>query len=231
MHNALYIIHFFIPLHIIIKKTKINMKSIINSKNALSALFLIPLLTSAISFTMTNDVNYAVPTSIYMVCYFTLGLAYFYLATTENEYIINKKQKVSMYILFTYYLVWDALICRLLNLINKDWKVIKVVTDLCGDEKIGSIAGLFIYAIFGFIHIVAFLMFIWGIPTKKSYKWGLTLAFFIPMIESSILPFTQNIAENIIVYSNMIYNIAQIISNGLMLFLITKAYKPENRIK
>ena len=77
------------------------MKTIINAKNALALIFLIPILTSAISFAIPNGVNYRIPTVIYLCCNLISGLSCLYLVCTENEFITNRKQKISMYILTT----------------------------------------------------------------------------------------------------------------------------------
>ena len=125
-----------------------------------------------------------------------------------------------MYILSAYYLVWDALICRLLSLINNDWNVIKIATDLCGDETIGVTIGSLVYVVFGIIYYVAFLMFVWGIPAKKSYKWLITLIFFTPMIADVVCAINE-----IWDYRDLITQTFNIACKGLMLYLVLKAYK------
>ena len=78
-----------------------------------------------------------------------------------------------------------------------------------------------VYAFFGLFLWVGFLMFIWGIPTKKSQRWLLTLVLFTPYIVDIICPFLAIEAD----YRYMIVDTLQIASYGTMLYLTLKAYK------
>ena len=146
------------------------MNAIINSKNALSALFLIPILESAIAMAMPQNGISVTHVLINVVLSLLLGLACFYLAKTDNEYITSKSQRIGMYILSAYSIVLEVIVWRLLVLINEDWSLINLLVQLCGDMSIGATIGGIIYSIFDLTYIVAFLMFIWGIPASKSYK-------------------------------------------------------------
>ena len=115
-------------------KTNITMKTIINAKNALALLFLIPILSSAVSFAIPNDINYRIPTVIYLCCNLISGLSCLYLARTENEFTTNRKQKISMYILTICYLIFNGLISRFLSLINENYSLYNMVSNVCADE-------------------------------------------------------------------------------------------------
>ena len=206
------------------------MKTIINAKNALSLLFLIPILTSAISFAMPNDINYKIPTAIYLCCNLISGLSCLYLARTKNEFIINRKQKISMYILTTYYIIYIGLISRFLSLLNEKYSLYNMVSNVCTDETMTIIYTSMIYGFFGLFFLVGFLMFIWGIPTKKSQRWLITLVLCMPYIYDIMWPFLTPIIENIVEYRYMIFNTLEIASYGLMLYLILKAYKTKINI-
>lgn len=197
------------------------MKTIINSKNALCLLFLIPILTTAISFVIPSDINYKIPTAIYLCCYLILGLSCCYLAYSPNEFIVNRKQKASMYILAIDYLIFDCLINRFLSLISENYKIYAIVSNICADETMTLTYTSLVYAFFGIFFWVGFLMFIWGIPTKKSQRWLLTLVLFTPYIVDIICPFFK--IETY--YRHMIVDTLQIASYGTMLYLTLKAYK------
>ena len=201
------------------------MKTIINAKNAFAILFLIPILTSAISFIMPSDINDKIPTATYLCCYLISGISCLYLACSKNEFIITKKQKASMYILAIYYLILDGLISRSLSLISENYTLYNMVSNVCADETMINIYTSMIYAFFGLIYWIGFLMFIWGIPTKKSYRWLLTLIFFIPSIVHIICPFLASTIENIFEYRDMIIQTFDIACWGLMFYITRYAYK------
>jgi hypothetical protein len=205
------------------------MKTIINSKNALSALFLIPILRSSIAMAMPQDGNLIIIGLINMTCYLLVGLACFYLAKTDNEYITNKSQRIGMYILSAYSIILEVIAWRLLVLIDMDWNLINFLVQLCGNMPIGVTIGSIIYIIFDLTYIVAFLMFIWGIPASKSYKTLITIVFFAPLIFDIVLQTTT--AENIADYKDLIVRTFNIASDGLMLYLVFKAYKRKNEIE
>ena len=213
------------------------MNAIINSKNALSALFLIPILRSAFVIAIPKEDNFITLGLINMTCYLLIGLACFYLAKTDNEYITSKKQRIGMYILSAYSIVLEAIIWRLLVLINEDWSLINLLVQLCGDISIGATVGGLIYGIFDLTYIVAFLMFIWGIPASKSYKTLITIVFFAPLIPDiiwgvqSILELQTTIDENIMNHKDLITRTFNIASDGLMFCLVFKAYKQKNEIE
>ena len=87
-----------------------------------------------------------------------------------------------------------------------------------------SVLILIPYPFLGLFFYIIFLMFIWGIPTKKSTKWLLTLLFFTPYIVRGVTPILEVSTE----YQDLIYQTFDITCYGLMLFLVTKAYKKEN---
>jgi hypothetical protein len=205
------------------------MKTIINSKNALSALFLIPILRSSIAMAMPQDGNLIIIGLINMTCYLLVGLACFYLAKTDNEYITNKSQRIGMYILSAYSIILEVIAWRLLVLIDMDWNLINFLVQLCGNMPIGVTIGSIIYIIFDLTYIVAFLMFIWGIPASKSYKTLITIVFFAPLIFDIVLQTTT--AENIADYKDLIVRTFNIASDGLMFYLVFKAYKRKNEIE
>ena len=205
------------------------MKTIINSKNALSALFLIPILRSSIAMAMPQDGNLIIIGLINMTCYLLVGLACFYLAKTDNEYITNKSQRIGMYILSAYSIILEVIAWRLLVLINEDWNLINFLVQLCGNMPIGVTIGSIIYVIFDLTYIVAFLMFIWGIPASKSYKTLITIIFFAPLIFDIVLQTTT--AENIADYKDLIVRTFNIASDGLMFYLVFKTYKRKNEIE
>ena len=207
------------------------MNAIINSKNALSALFLIPILKSAIAMAVPKEGNFVTLTLINMTCSLLVGLACFYLAKTDNEYVTSKKQRIAMYILSAYSIVLEAIVWRLLILINEDWNIMHFFTQLYGNETIGVAIGATIYGIFDLAYLVAFVMFIWGIPASKSYKSLITTVFFIPLILSVIISLLTSTAENTADYGDLIIKTFNIASDGLMFYLVFKAYKRKNEIE
>ena len=213
------------------------MNAIINSKNALSALFLIPILESAIAMAMPQNGISVTHVLINVVLSLLLGLACFYLAKTDNEYVTTKKQRIGMYILSAYSIVLEVIVWRLLVLINEDWNILYFFTQLFGDETIGTTIGGTLYGLFDLAYIVAFLMFIWGIPTSKWYKTLITIVFFAPLIPDiiwgvqSILELQTTIVENIMNHKDLITRTFNIASDGLMFYLIFKAYKRKNEIE
>lgn len=207
------------------------MNAIINSKNALSALFLIPILKSAIAMAVPKEGNFVTLTLINMTCSLLVGLACFYLAKTDNEYVTSKKQRIAMYILSAYSIVLEAIVWRLLILINEDWNIMHFFTQLYGNETIGVAIGATIYGIFDLAYLVAFVMFIWGIPASKSYKSLITTVFFIPLILSVIISLLTSTAENTADYRDLIIKTFNIMSDGLMFYLVFKAYKIKNEIE
>jgi len=207
------------------------MNAIINSKNALSALFLIPILKSAIAMAMPKEGNSVTLGLIYMFLYLVVGLACFYLAKTDNEYITTKKQRIGMYILSAYSIVLEVIVWRLLVLINEDWNILYFFTQLFGDETIGTTIGGTLYGLFDLAYLVAFVMFIWGIPTSKSYKTLITIVFFAPLIPDIILELLTRTVENILDYKDLISKTFGIACDGLMFYLIFKTYKRKNEIE
>ena len=206
------------------------MNAIINSKNALSALFLIPILKSAIAMAVPKEGNFVTLGLIYMFLYLVVGLACFYLAKTDNEYITTKKQRIGMYILSAYSIVLEVIVWRLLVLINEDWNILYFFTQLFGDETIGTTIGGTLYGLFDLAYLVAFVMFIWGIPTSKWYKTLITIVFFAPLIPDIILLLLTTV-ENIQDYKDLISKTFGIACDGLMFYLIFKAYKRKNEIE
>lgn len=135
-----------------------------------------------------------------------------------------------MYILSAYSIVLEVIVWRLLVLINEDWNILYFFTQLFGDETIGTTIGGTLYGLFDLAYIVAFLMFIWGIPTSKSYKTLITIVFFAPLIPDIILLLLTTV-ENIQVYKDLISKTFGIACDGLMFYLIFKAYKRKNEIE
>lgn len=207
------------------------MNAIINSKNALSALFLIPILESAIAMAMPQDGISVTHVLINVVLSLLLGLACFYLAKTDNEYITSKSQRIGMYILSAYNIVLDVIVWRLLVLINEDWNIMYFFAQLFGDETIGTTIGGTLYGLFDLAYLVAFVMFVWGIPASKSYKSLITTVFFIPLILSVIISLLTATAENTADYGDLIIKTFNIMSDGLMFYLVFKAYKRKNEIE
>ena len=207
------------------------MNAIINSKNALSALFLIPILESAIAMAMPQDGISVTNVLINVVLSLLLGLACFYLAKTDNEYITSKSQRIGMYILSAYNIVLDVIVWRLLVLINEDWNIMHFFAQLFGDETIGVTIGATLYGLFDLAYLVAFVMFVWGIPASKSYKSLITTVFFIPLILSVIISLLTSTAENTADYGDLIIKTFNIMSDGLMFYLVFKAYKRKNEIE
>ena len=207
------------------------MNAIINAKNALSALFLIPILKSTIAMAVPQEGNSVTLVLINMTCYLLVGLACFYLAKTDNEYITTKKQRIGMYILSAYSIVLEVIVWRLLVLINEDWNIMYFFAQLFGDETIGTTIGATLYGIFDMAYLVAFVMFIWGIPTSKSYKILITIVFFAPLIPDIILELLTRTVENILDYKDLISKTFGIACDGLMFYLIFKAYKRKNEIE
>ena len=207
------------------------MNAIINSKNALSALFLIPILESAIAMAMPQDGISVTHVLINVVLSLLLGLACFYLAKTDNEYITSKSQRIGMYILSAYNIVLDVIVWRLLVLINEDWNIMYFFAQLFGDETIGTTIGGTLYGLFDLAYLVAFVMFVWGIPASKSYKSLITTVFFIPLILSVIISLLTSTAENTADYGDLIIKTFNIMSDGLMFYLVFKAYKRKNEIE
>lgn len=126
-----------------------------------------------------------------------------------------------MYILAIDYLIFDCLINRFLSLISENYKIYAIVSNICADETMTLTYTSLVYAFFGIFFWVGFLMFIWGIPTKKSQRWLLTLVLFTPYIVDIICPFFK--IETY--YRHMIVDTLQIASYGTMLYLTLKAYK------
>lgn len=202
------------------------MKSIINAKNALALLFLIPILTSAISIAMPHEVDYKIPTVIKLVSYLIIGLSSLYLACTKNEFITNRKQKIGLYIISFYYVIYEALITRLSYLISKGDIIYNFISKICTDETMQIKYTILTSTFFALICIIAFLMFFWGIPTKKSTKWLLSILFLIPIITTNITPFFIENME----FNKILNKTIDIACSGLMLFLVTKAYKTKINI-
>ena len=144
---------------------------------------------------------------------------------------------VHQYKLNGYNIVLDVIVWRLLVLINEDWSLINLLVQLCGDMSIGVTVGGLIYGIFDLTYVVAFLMFIWGIPASKSYKTLITIVFFAPLIPDiiwgvqSILELQTTIVENIMNHKDLITRTFNIASDGLMFYLVFKAYKRKNEIE
>lgn len=207
------------------------MNAIINSKNALSALFLIPILESAIAMAMPQNGISVTHVLINVVLSLLLGLACFYLAKTDNEYITSKSQRIGMYILSAYSIVLEVIVWRLLVLINEDWNIMYFFAQLFGDETIGTTIGATLYGIFDMAYLVAFVMFIWGIPTSKSYKTLITILFFAPLLLSVIMSLMTSTVENITDYQDLIAKTINIACDGLMFYLVFKAYKRKNEIE
>ena len=207
------------------------MNAIINSKNALSALFLIPILESAIAMAMPQNGISVTHVLINVVLSLLLGLACFYLAKTDNEYITSKSQRIGMYILSAYNIVLEVIVWRLLVLINEDWNIMYFFAQLFGDETIGTTIGATLYGLFDLAYLVAFVMFVWGIPASKSYKSLITTVFFIPLILSVIISLLTSTAENTADYGDLIIKTFNIMSDGLMFYLVFKAYKIKNEIE
>ncbi len=207
------------------------MNAIINSKNALSALFLIPILESAIAMAMPQNGISVTHVLINVVLSLLLGLACFYLAKTDNEYITSKSQRIGMYILSAYNIVLEVIVWRLLVLINEDWNIMYFFAQLFGDETIGTTIGATLYGLFDLAYLVAFVMFVWGVPASKSYKLLITTVFFIPLILSVIISLLTSTAENTADYGNLIIKTFNIMSDGLMFYLVFKAYKIKNEIE
>lgn len=203
------------------------MKSNVIAKNALALLFLIPILTSAISLAMPYGVDYRIPTAIYLCCYLISGLSCLYLAYNENEFIKSKKHKITMYLLASYYIIFDGLISRLPSLISENYTIFNIMKNICEDQTMQTIYTSLVYAFFGLFFYIVFLMFLWGIPTKKSTKWLLTLLFFIPYSVDIIVPFFENIIE----YRHILYSTLNITSEGLMFYIVLKAYKTKETIE
>jgi hypothetical protein len=126
-----------------------------------------------------------------------------------------------MYILTIYYLIFNCLINRFLSLISENYKIHAIVSNICADETMTLTYTSMVYAFFGLFFWVGFLMFIWGIPTKKSQRWLLTLVLFTPYIVDLICPLLA--IETY--YRHMIVDTLQIASYGTMLYLTLKAYK------
>ena len=207
------------------------MNAIINSKNALSALFLIPILESAIAMAMPQNGISVTHVLINVVLSLLLGLACFYLAKTDNEYITSKSQRIGMYILSAYNIVLEVIVWRLLVLINEDWNIMYFFAQLFGDETIGTTIGATLYGLFDLAYLVAFVMFVWGIPASKSYKSLIITVFFIPLILSVIISLLTSTAENTADYGDLIIKTFNIMSDGLMFYLVFKAYKIKNEIE
>lgn len=207
------------------------MNAIINSKNALSALFLIPILESAIAMAMPQDGISVTNVLINMVLSLLLGLSCFYLAKTDNEYITSKSQRIGMYILSAYNIVLDVIVWRLLVLINEDWNLMNLLIQICGNQSLSVTIGGILYSLFDLAYLVAFVMFIWGIPASKSYKSLITIIFFIPLILSVIISLLTATAENTADYGDLIIKTFNIMSDGLMFYLVFKAYKRKNEIE
>ena len=207
------------------------MNAIINSKNALSTLFLIPILESVIAMAMPQNGISVTHVLINVVLSLLLGLACFYLAKTDNEYITSKSQRIGMYILSAYNIVLEVIVWRLLVLINEDWNIMYFFAQLFGDETIGTTIGATLYGLFDLAYLVAFVMFVWGVPASKSYKLLITTVFFIPLILSVIISLLTSTAENTADYGNLIIKTFNIMSDGLMFYLVFKAYKIKNEIE
>ena len=207
------------------------MNAIINSKNALSTLFLIPILESVIAMAMPQNGISVTHVLINVVLSLLLGLACFYLAKTDNEYITSKSQRIGMYILSAYNIFLEVIVWRLLVLINEDWNIMYFFAQLFGDETIGTTIGATLYGLFDLAYLVAFVMFVWGVPASKSYKLLITTVFFIPLILSVIISLLTSTAENTADYGNLIIKTFNIMSDGLMFYLVFKAYKIKNEIE
>lgn len=207
------------------------MNAIINSKNALSALFLIPILESAIAMAMPQDGISVTHVLINVVLSLLLGLACFYLAKTDNEYITSKSQRIGMYILSAYNIVLDVIVWRLLVLINEDWNLMNLLSQICGNQSLSVTIGGILYSLFDLAYLVAFVMFVWGIPASKAYKSLITTVFFIPLILSVIISLLTSTAENTADYGDLIIKTFNIMSDGLMFYLVFKAYKRKNEIE
>jgi hypothetical protein len=103
--------------------------------------------------------------------------------------------------------------------------------QLFGDETIGTTIGGTLYGLFDLAYLVAFVMFVWGIPASKAYKSLITTVFFTPLILSIIISLLTSTAENTADYGDLIIRTFNIASDGLMFYLIFKAYKRKNEIK
>jgi hypothetical protein len=168
---------------------------------------------------------------IYMFLYLVVGLACFYLAKTDNEYVTTKKQRIGMYILSAYNIVLNVIVWRLLVLINEDWNLMNLLSQICGNQSLSVTIGGILYSLFDLAYLVAFVMFVWGIPASKAYKSLITTVFFIPLILSVIISLLTSTAENTADYGDLIIKTFNIMSDGLMFYLVFKAYKRKNEIE
>lgn len=193
------------------------MKSIIASKYAIYAFFIIEILSS-FAFILTT---YSFSNYIVLFSNITTASICFYLAYIKNEYITTIKQKIAICYLGIYNFLREGIIFAIPSMPDKEEYFIIYTTI----ESISLI-----------LHFIAFLIIIWDFTIKKVYKKWLSALYFLPIIcfmiwrniwmGISIVLTNKDLTRiEYIIEFTMIWHIFYIITYGLMLWLIRKAYK------
>lgn len=192
------------------------MKSIIAPKYAIYAFFIIEILSS-FAFILTT---YSLSNYIVLFSNITTACICFYLAYIKNEYITTIKQKIAICYLGIYNFLREGVILAAPSMPNKvEYSIYITIETL-----------VFV------LHLIAFLIIIWDFTIKKVYKKWLSALYFLPiicfmiwrniwMLISIVLTNKDLTRIEYIIEFTMIWHIFYIITYGLMLWLIRKAYK------
>ena len=192
------------------------MKSIIAPKYAIYAFFIIEILSS-FAFILTT---YSFSNYIVLFSNITTACICFYLTYIKNEYITTIKQKIAICYLGIYNFLRDGVILTAPSMPNKvEYSIYITIETL-----------VFV------LHLIAFLIIIWDFTIKKVYKKWLSALYFLPIIcfmiwrniwmGISIVLTNKDLTRiEYIIEFTMIWHIFYIITYGLMLWLIRKAYK------
>ena len=204
------------------------MKTIINAKNALYALFIIEILHQILFLIFSYSYSHINE----LISHIAMAFICLYLAYDKNEYITTKKQKIALYYLAFSHL-FNKLIFPTLPFFNEDLMIeyinqIQLITTVI--ESISII-----------LFVIAFLTLIWGFQIKTLYKKWITIFYFLPIINMGIWMLICPIINQIIdkdltrieylFETIFIQSISGIIAYSLMLWLIHKGYKIKNKIQ
>ena len=205
------------------------MKTIINAKNALYALFIIEVLRQTLFLIFTYSFSHINE----LISHILMACICLYLAYNKNEYITTKKQKIALYCL-SFYHVFCKLISPILLISNTDYIDNPMIEHFVHLKVIVESISIALF-------IIAFLTLIWGFKIKTLYKKWITILYFLPIINMGIWMLICPIINQIInkdltrieylLETIYIQSISNIIAYSLMLWLIHKGYKIKNKIQ
>lgn len=204
------------------------MKTIINAKNALITLFALECFSSLIYFLFSFiSVNFYVSNLTYLLYRLMYIIGCIGLLYLPNEYISKTTQKIGLWTMIIHKGI-NIILYNILTLINPENTLYILFKNNFG-ESANVYFGLY-SSIISLIVTTAFLMFIWGFQIKKSYKWWITLLFFLPGLISMTISFIGDYSPFLYEYQYQISEIITIIVYIIMAWLILKAYTTRNII-